>query len=43
MSVIHNNIRYKTLNVTAGLNVSTLTESSSGPQCIIHSLYGSVS
>jgi len=30
MSVKHNNTRYKTYNVTAGLHVSTLTESSSG-------------
>jgi len=31
VSVKHNNNTYKTCNVTAGLHVSTLTESSSGP------------
>jgi hypothetical protein len=31
VSVKHNNNKYKTYNVTAGLHVSTLTESSSGP------------
>jgi len=48
--VKHNNTEYETYNVTAGLHVSTLTESSSGPhdtdpynECIVHSLYGSVS
>jgi len=29
--VKHNNNKYKSYNVTAGLHVSTLTESSSGP------------
>jgi len=43
VSVKHNNIKYKTYNVTAGLHVSTLTESSSGPhdtdsnkECAMH-------
>ena len=31
MSVKHNNTKYETYNVTAGLHVSTLIESSSGP------------
>ena len=31
VSVKHNNSKYRTYNVTAGLHVSTLTESSSGP------------
>ena len=50
MSVNLNNTEYETYNVTAGLHVSTLTESSSGPhdtdpykECTMHSLYGSVS
>ena len=42
MSVKHNNIKYKTYNVTAGLHVSALTESSSNPHtknvlCIVGS------
>jgi len=43
MSFKHNNIKYKTYNVIAGLHVSTLTESSSGPhdtdpykECTMH-------
>jgi len=43
MSVKHNNIKYKTYNVTAGLHVSTLTGSSSSPhdtdpykECTMH-------
>jgi len=41
--ICQSNIRYKTLNVRAGLHVSTLTESSSGlhdtdpyKECIMH-------
>ena len=34
MSVKHNNNKYKTYNVTAGLHVSALIESSSGPHDI---------
>ena len=43
MSVRHNNTKCKTFNVTSGLHVSTLTESSSGPhdtdpylECTLH-------
>jgi len=34
MSVKHNNTKCKTYNMTEGLHVSTLTESSSGPHDI---------